>query len=144
MLHRMRRRVMYATWQLKNRLEFYGGGHLSVASCYRRESVVMDVTDRHYPSVSSCHLCQRFPSCRLGSTSHPSQTIARGICCFNHAEHPIRQMDISWLIFNSWDAREPRSFMAGRGANGPGLGITGGYLGTVPWECSVGLSIEHH
>lgn len=131
-------------WQLRNRLLFYGGGHLLVASCYRCESLVMDVIDEHYPSASSCHLCQHFPFGRLGSTSHPSQTIAGGICCFNRVEHPIRQMDISWLIFNSWDAREPRSFMAEGKANGPGLGIMGGYLGMAPWEYCVGLSIEHH
>lgn len=81
---------------------------------------------------------------RLGSTSHPLQTTAGGICCFNHAEQAIRQMDISWLIFNSSDARELRSFMAGRSANGPGLGIMGGYLWAISWECRVGLSIEHH
>lgn len=34
--------------------------------------------------------------------------------------------------------------MAGRRANGLGLGIMGGYLGTAPWECRVGLSIERH
>lgn len=60
-----------------------------------------------FPFVSSCHLCQRFPCSRLGSSSHPSRTIAGGICCFNRAQHPIRLMDISWLIFNSLDAREP-------------------------------------
>lgn len=67
-----------------------------------------------------------------------------GICCFNRAVHPIRQMDISWLIFNSLDARELYAFMAGRRANGPGLGIMGGYLGMAPWESCGGLSIEHH
>lgn len=67
-----------------------------------------------------------------------------GICCFNRAVHPIRQMDISWLIFNSLDVRELYAFMAGRRANGPGLGIMGGYLGMAPWESCAGLSIEHH
>lgn len=36
-----------------------------------------------------------FPSSRLGSTNRPLQAIAGGICCFNHPEHPIRQMDNS-------------------------------------------------
>lgn len=131
---------MCASWQLRNRPEFYGGGRLLVASCYWCESLMMCLMDRHYPSGSSCHPCQRFPSSRLGSTSHPSQSIAVGICRFNRAVHPIRQMDISWLIFNFSDARELGSFMAGRRANGLGLGIMGGYLGTAPWECCVCVS----
>lgn len=34
--------------------------------------------------------------------------------------------------------------MAGGRANGLGLGIMGGYLGTAPWERCAGLSIERH
>jgi hypothetical protein len=47
---------------------------------------------------------------RLDSQSLPSPFSAGGLCYFNKAGPAIGQMDISWLIFNSLDAREKLCF----------------------------------
>jgi len=110
----------------------------------------MDVTNRHQAFGLLPAMAVSVPPGRLGSTSLPLEFTAGGLCCFNKAEPASGQMDISWLIFNSLDAREEDAVfffpspMVARSANGCRLGIMGGYLGTFPRERPVGLSVEHY